>query len=96
MPESLDRIFEALASAPRRQILAYLSQAALTTSDLALRFGMSAPAISRHLSVLEHAGLVSSERRGQFVHYHLVRESLVDSLAGFAAEICPAPTVRQE
>src|SRR5262245_25480809 len=89
MADSLDRIFEALASAPRRQILAYLSEAELTTSELALRFDMSAPAISRHLSVLENAGLVSSERRGQFVHYRLIRESLVDSLTGFASEICP-------
>jgi DNA-binding transcriptional ArsR family regulator len=86
---SLDRIFEALASGPRRQILVYLSEAELTTSELAQRFDMSAPAISRHLSVLENAGLVSSERRGQFVHYRLVRENLVDSLSGFAAEVCP-------
>ena len=89
MTGSLDRIFEALASGPRRQILAYLSEAELTTSELAQRFDMSAPAISRHLSVLENAGLVSSERRGQFVHYRLVRESLVNSLTGFAFEICP-------
>jgi DNA-binding transcriptional ArsR family regulator len=47
---SLDKIFEALASAPRRQILAYLSEAELTTTQLAERFSMSAPAISRHLS----------------------------------------------
>jgi DNA-binding transcriptional ArsR family regulator len=94
MTDSLDRIFEALASAPRRQILAWLSESELTTSELALRFDMSAPAISRHLSVLEHAGLVSSERRGQFVHYRLVRDSLVNSLADFASEICPGHQLR--
>jgi len=60
---SLDKIFEALASGPRRQILAYLSEAELSTSQLAERFAMSAPAISRHLSVLENAGLVSSTRQ---------------------------------
>ena len=54
----LDRVFDALASRPRRQILAYLSKAELTTSELAARFSMSAPSISRHLSVLENAGLV--------------------------------------
>jgi DNA-binding transcriptional ArsR family regulator len=61
---SLDKIFEALASAPRRQILAYLSEAELTTTQLAERFAMSTPAISRHLSILENADLVSGERRG--------------------------------
>ena|SRR5688572_10051207 len=85
----LDKIFEALASDPRRQILAYLSEIELTTSDLAQRFEMSAPAISRHLSVLENAGLVSSERRGQYVYYRLNRDSLVNSLTNYAFELCP-------
>ena len=85
----LDRIFDALASRPRREILAYLSAQELTTTDLAERFAMSAPAVSRHLSVLENAGLVASERRGQFVYYKLVRDNLVNSLTGFAFEICP-------
>jgi len=89
MATSLDKIFEALASSPRRQILAYLSEAELSTTELAERFSMSAPAISRHLSVLENAGLVSSERRGQFVLYKLVRDNLVNSLTGYALELCP-------
>ena len=85
----LDRIFDALASGPRRQILAYLSAADLTTSELAERFAMSSPTISRHLSVLEMAGLVTSERKGQRVLYRLNRDSLVNSLTGFAYELCP-------
>ncbi len=89
MTASLDKVFEALASGPRRQILAYLSAAELSTKELAERFEMSAPAISRHLSVLENAGLVSSERHGQFVLYKLVRESVVNSLTGYALELCP-------
>jgi DNA-binding transcriptional ArsR family regulator len=86
---SLDKIFEALASAPRRQILAYLSEAQLTTTQLAERFEMSTPAVSRHLSILENAGLVSSERQGQFVLYRLNRDNLVNNLTGFAFELCP-------
>jgi DNA-binding transcriptional ArsR family regulator len=86
---SVDRIFETLASRPRRQILAYLSAQELTAGDIASRFAMSAPAISRHLSLLEAAGLVSSERRGQYVFYQLNKESLVNTLTGFAFEICP-------
>jgi DNA-binding transcriptional ArsR family regulator len=85
----LDKIFEALASAPRRKILAYLSEAELTTSDLTERFSMSAPAISRHLSVLENAGLVTSERQGQRVLYRLNRDNLVNTLTGYAFEVCP-------
>jgi ArsR family transcriptional regulator, arsenate/arsenite/antimonite-responsive transcriptional repressor len=84
-----DRIFEALASGPRRQILAYLSKAQLTTSDLAARFDMTAPSISRHLSVLENAGLVTSRRDGQRVLYQLNSDNLVNTLTGFALEICP-------
>ncbi len=87
---SLDKIFEALASAPRRQILAYLAEAELTTTQLAARFSMSTPAISRHLSILENAGLVHSERQGQFVLYRLDRDKLVNHLTGFAFELCPA------
>ncbi|HEX7817196.1 metalloregulator ArsR/SmtB family transcription factor [Dyella sp.] len=86
---AIDKVFEALASRPRREILAYLSAQELTAGDIASRFAMSAPAISRHLSVLENAGLVSSERRGQYVVYRLNRDSLVNTLTGFAFEICP-------
>lgn len=86
---AVDRIFEALASRPRREILAYLSAQELTAGDIAGRFEMSAPAVSRHLSVLEAAGLVSSERRGQYVYYQLNSDNLVNTLTGFAFEICP-------
>lgn len=85
----LDKVFEALASAPRREILAYLSEAQLTTTELATRFDMSAPAISRHLSVLENAQLVTSERKGQRVLYRLNEENLVSSLTGFMFDVCP-------
>ena len=84
---SADRIFDALASSPRRQMLALLSQTALTTSELASRFPMSAPAVSRHLSVLENAGLVTSERQGQRVLYRLERDTLLNALSRLASEV---------
>jgi len=84
-----DKIFEALASSQRRKILAYLSKAALTTSELAERFGMTAPSMSRHLSVLENAELVTSRRQGQKVLYEINPDNLVNTLTGFALEICP-------
>lgn len=84
-----DKIFEALASSQRRKILAFLSKTQLTTSELAERFSMTAPSMSRHLSVLENAGLVSSHRDGQRVLYQLNPDNLVNTLTGFAFEICP-------
>lgn len=83
----MDRVFAALASLPRRRILAFLSQTALSTADLAERFGMSAPAVSRHLALLAQAGLVAAERQGQRVLYRLNRDVLLDALARFASEV---------
>jgi ArsR family transcriptional regulator, arsenate/arsenite/antimonite-responsive transcriptional repressor len=85
----MDKVFEALASTPRRKILAYLSEVDLTAGEIAARFDMSKPAISKHLQILENAGLVRGEKRGQFVHYALVRESLVNTLNGFVQHLCP-------
>ncbi|MET1023271.1 MAG: metalloregulator ArsR/SmtB family transcription factor [Pseudoxanthomonas sp.] len=94
---SNDKIFEALASRPRREILAYLSAQELSAGEIAQRFSMSAPAISRHLALLQAANLVSSERRGQFVVYRLNPDNLVNTLTGFAFEICPtAGPLRRE
>ena len=81
------RVFYALASLPRRQIIAFLSQTALSTADLAYRFRMSRPAISRHLSVLQRAGLIAGERQGQRVLYRLRRDALLGALARIASEV---------
>jgi DNA-binding transcriptional ArsR family regulator len=81
------RVFYALGSLPRRQIIAFLSQTALSTADLAERFRMSRPAISRHLSVLQRAGLIAGERQGQRVLYRLRRDELLGALGRFALEV---------
>lgn len=85
----MDAVFEALASTPRRKILAYLAEAELTAGEIAARFSMSKPAISKHLSILESAGLIRGEREGQFIRYALVRDSLVNTLNGFVQQVCP-------
>ena len=54
-------VFEALASNPRRKVLAFLAESNLTAGEIAQRFEMSRPALSKHLSILEGAGLVVSE-----------------------------------
>src|ERR1700755_3280011 len=85
----MEKVFEALASLPRRKILAYLSATDLTAGEIAARFEMSKPAISKHLQILENAGLIRGEKRGQFIHYALVRDSLVNTLNGFVQHFCP-------
>lgn len=86
---SLDQVFEALSSTVRRKILAYLSATDLTAGEIAERFNISKPSISKHLSILENAGLIKSERRGQFIHYSLVRDNLLNTLNGYIQEVCP-------
>ncbi len=86
---SVEKVFEALGSTTRRKILAYLSEAPLTAGAIAERFDMSQPAVSKHLSILEAAGLVWREREGQFVRYGMRRETLSGTLAGFLQEVCP-------
>jgi ArsR family transcriptional regulator len=85
----MQRVFNALSSQPRRKILAYLSASSLTAGEISDRFKMSKPAVSQHLSVLENAGLIRKEKLGQFVHYTLVPNNLVNTLNGFVQEVCP-------
>ncbi len=86
---SIQRVFNALSSPARRKILAYLSASSLTAGEIADRFDMTKPSVSQHLGVLEGAGLISKEKRGQFVHYALVENNLVNTLNGFVQEVCP-------
>ena len=66
----------ALADPTRRAILARLSQGEATVNDLAKPFDISLPAISRHLKVLESAGLISRGREAQWRPCHLAPEPL--------------------
>src|SRR5215471_11896282 len=85
-----DHVFAALASMPRRKILAYLSETSLTASEIAERFDMTKPSLSKHLKLLEHAGLIKSDKRGQFVHYSLADDNLLATLHDLLATFCPA------
>ncbi len=85
----MDDIFQALASTARRKILAYLSAGELTAGEIAERFNMSKPSISKHLSILVNAGLIKSDKRGQYIHYSLNSDSLMNTLNGFVQEVCP-------
>lgn len=85
----MQRVFEALSSTVRRKILAYLAHADLTAGEIAARFDISKSAVSQHLSILENAGLVTSEKKGQFVHYQLVPESVANTLNSYLQQVCP-------
>ena len=86
---SAEKVFEALSSTTRRRVLAYLSERPLSAGEIAQKFDMSQPAVSKHLSILEAAGLVTKRREGQFVIYGMERETLSGTLAGFLQAVCP-------
>lgn len=58
-------IFRAIADPTRREILALLSEGAMTVGDVADRFDMTRPAVAKHLKVLSDGGLISVEARGR-------------------------------
>lgn len=64
-PKTLDRTFAALADPTRRRILAHLASGDRCVTDLARPYAMSLPAISKHLRVLEKAGLLRRRRYGR-------------------------------
>jgi DNA-binding transcriptional ArsR family regulator len=64
--DRLSETFAALANSTRRAILARLSQGAATVNELAEPFDLTLPAVSKHIKVLERAGLVARGRRAQF------------------------------
>ena len=84
--DPLDMVFGALADPTRRSILMRLRAGEASVSELAAPFRVSQPAISRHLKVLEHAGLISRTRRKTARLSHLRAEPLRQAtvwLAGY-------------
>jgi DNA-binding transcriptional ArsR family regulator len=64
--DRLSQIFAALANSTRRAILARLAEGEATVNELAEPFDMSLPAISKHIRVLEHAGLIVQGQKAQY------------------------------
>ena len=85
----MDSAFQALSSTPRRRILAYLSKTSLTAGEIAARFEMSKPAVSKHLSILENAGLIQGNKIGLHIHYNLNKNNLFAELNDFLVNFCP-------
>jgi DNA-binding transcriptional ArsR family regulator len=65
-PDHLSVTLAALSDPTRRAILARLADGEATVTELAAPFAMSMPAVSRHLKVLEHAGLITRSRQAQW------------------------------
>ncbi len=82
--QSLDSTFFALSDPTRRAILARLAQGEATVNELAEPFAMSQPAVSRHLKVLEGAGLIGRRAEGTKRHCRL-QKSGIDAMEQWLA-----------
>ncbi|KOX22371.1 ArsR family transcriptional regulator [Saccharothrix sp. NRRL B-16348] len=86
-------VFRALADSTRRQILEDLRAGELTAGEIAGRFPISGPSISRHLGVLKAAGLVRERREANRIFYSLVDERLALHVGRFLSAVCPEQVV---
>ena len=82
-------VFRAIVDPTRRQILEDLRQGELSAGEIAARFAISAPSISRHLSVLLGAGLIEQRREANRLLYRLCPETLLNTLSAFMGSVCP-------
>src|ERR1700760_1729807 len=85
----MESAFKALASTPRRRILNHLAGGPMTVGEIAEKFDMAMPSISKHLSVLHEAGLVHQQKRGQHVIFSIAADSLANHLYAFLTPFCP-------
>jgi DNA-binding transcriptional ArsR family regulator len=86
-------VFRALADPTRRQILQDLHGGELAAGEIAGRFAISGPSISRHLSVLKAAGLIRDRRDGNRILYALEADRLAVSVGAFLSAVCPTQVV---
>jgi DNA-binding transcriptional ArsR family regulator len=89
-------VFKALADPTRRQILQDLQSGELTAGDIASRFAISAPSVSRHLGVLRNAGLINERRDANRIFYSLVEERLALCVGQFLSVVCPEQIVLRQ
>ncbi|HEY8596710.1 MAG TPA: metalloregulator ArsR/SmtB family transcription factor [Devosiaceae bacterium] len=78
----MNAVFEALAHPVRRQILALLGNGPLSAGDIAGHFELTKPTLSSHFAKLREAGLVTVDRQGTSLIYHLNLSVLEQALAG--------------
>ena len=90
----MNTVFKALSDPTRRRVLQLLRRGPMSAGDLADQFAVSKPTMSAHFAVLREADLVSVEKAGKSLIYHLKLSVLEDALLGFADTlgIAPSPT----
>ena len=86
-------VFKALADPTRRQILQDLRDGELSAGEIASRFPIKGPSVSRHLSILKAAGLVDERRDANRIIYSLVEERLALCVGDFLSTVCPEQIV---
>jgi DNA-binding transcriptional ArsR family regulator len=92
-PDAEASIFRALADSTRRQILHELRSGELAAGEIARRFPISGPSISRHLGVLKTAGLIRERRDANRILYSLVEERLALCIGRFMSAVCPEEAI---
>jgi ArsR family transcriptional regulator len=88
---TINAIFEALSHPVRREILKMLRAGPLSAGELARNFDLTKPTLSVHFAKLREAELVSVERQGTSLIYHLNMSILEEALSGFLAFKEPKP-----
>jgi len=81
--KSFSKYFKAFGDPTRLKILKLLAANDLTVNEIVDEIGLSQPTISRHLSILREAGIVTDNRDGQHVIYSLMRENVGNCCTGF-------------
>ena len=82
----IQNTLRALGDPVRREILGMLKSGRLSAGEITDHFDISAPAISRHLSVLKDADLIRDQREGKFIYYEL-NTSVLEEILCFIAEL---------
>lgn len=86
-------VFRALADPTRRQILQDLREGELSAGEIASKFPIKGPSVSRHLAILKAAGLVDERRDANRIIYSLVEERLALCVGEFLSTVCPEQVV---
>ena len=90
-----ESVFKALASPVRREILFHLRGGELAAGEIASRFSVAAPTISRHLAVLKGAGLVSERRDQNRILYSAEQDEIAATLTDFLGAVCPTQQIQR-
>ena len=93
--KSVSTVFRALADPTRRQILQELKNGELAAGEIAHRFTISGPSISRHLTILKHAELITERRDGNRILYQLQPDRLANAVGEFLSTVCPTQILQR-